>query len=679
MQEYVVNNVHRNRSPLKQAVLEFLELPGIKRFLNKFDSPRQMLFMYYCLMYLQIYQKTCPFEINVTDRYPSKVKDDEPSEEGMFDWDGVKDDTPVSNLEGCVVAKDFIEKGQYIPCLEGWLATLDNDADEAFPGESDFSIIHTSIDSSANLLLGPARFVNHDCSPNCTFSRKGKIIYIKSLKEIYPGQQITVSYSQNYFGPKNCECLCITCEIREQGGHADHSEDLNHSLRRHTDSVEAEGTSPSIIDSDSHVESSLSPTTGPDVDTPASSIEPVTETLSPEAPEVPLKRRLRQRENVVESKSTLFNFKFEEDDEAFSETRNEWKIICRTMAREERESFTFHDYIFGKLSRNEMFKDLQRFYYASPIDADQDLTLDCVNCFTPFYGPDDRIAPRRLPTRMCPRCHRHAIIFNAYWPSVDPLKEEIVLLRAWDFTSLKAIGVRGEFNPDDRSQKLWEEKRNEKRNKSDKRLKPFEKSNIVIEEIKTRPAMAKQIFPESFKASLKRGRGRPKKAEPLSSSRRKVGRPKKDDLAIVSMEQELTTSLTTSASLSKRRRGRPKKDGLYSEQDSSQLASSDEIGDASTSESEESAISDDEDFKPSSRKRTSRVKKENVLTSKSLAEVSSSTIITKSLEESNLENPDVFKSFRQPKIKTIGLAATRTVDSFTPSWKLLQRIQSLHH
>ncbi|KAF5131982.1 hypothetical protein DV495_001796 [Geotrichum candidum] len=321
--------------------------------------------MHYCLLYLRIYQKTCAFEIEVTDRYPSKADSDDEEEddddEDHDDNDNDNDNTNQSNksndkhainphLEGCVVARQHIKKGDHIEFLDGWLAGLEDDVENTFQGETDFSIIHTSRNGNANLLLGPARFVNHDCSPNCSFSRKGKRISLRAIKNISPGQEVTVTYAKNYFGYRNRECRCVTCEVRGVNGFGtlnDYNSDedssdtdaltklkrqkrqqnkLNNLAGMNADQDETSSlvSSPAveIIDSESTLHSSRSPSVTADAETPASSLEPFPDKTSGQ--EVPLKRRLRQREEDINVEDKLFNFTFEDDDANFNATRDEW-------------------------------------------------------------------------------------------------------------------------------------------------------------------------------------------------------------------------------------------------------------------------------------------------------------------------------------------------------------------
>lgn len=428
---------------LPQAVVAFIDLPGIKRFLSKFGRDRQLLFMHYCLLYLKMHQPACKFEINVTDRYSQKVSRKEKSQD--------------TKLEGCVVSRHMIPKGEPIAYLEGWLAQLEDEIDQSFKDETDFSIIQTP-NGYSNLLLGPARFVNHDCNPNSAFSRRGKHIYLRAIKDIYPGQEVTVAYAKNYFGDNNRECCCVSCEVSRVNGFESPTEtppeeepnDIN------TKALPARRKSPrrNVVVTDDRQEFSDNSFPGTPVQSPFSQdMELTTPSPSVEpdagpAQEVPLKLRLRQTDQIgIAVEDRLFKFSFEGDDELFTNTRKDFKLVCRSLSKEARDIYTLTDYILKKLSILRRFKDMQRFYYLDPIENDSNLTLDCVNCFTPFFGPNENIAPRKLPTRMCPRCHRHAVLYNAYWPSIEHASEKIELLREWDFTSLKNVGARGEFHP----------------------------------------------------------------------------------------------------------------------------------------------------------------------------------------------------------------------------------------
>lgn len=55
-----------------------------------------------------------------------------------------------------------------------------------------------------------ARYFNHSCDPNCESMQVGKHIFIKAIKSIPPGEELTCDYGAEYFNefikPKGCVC-----------------------------------------------------------------------------------------------------------------------------------------------------------------------------------------------------------------------------------------------------------------------------------------------------------------------------------------------------------------------------------------------------------------------------------------------------------------------------------------
>jgi len=55
-----------------------------------------------------------------------------------------------------------------------------------------------------------ARYVNHSCAPNCESVQNGKRIFIKVIKNIKPGQELTYDYGEEYVDefitPHGCRC-----------------------------------------------------------------------------------------------------------------------------------------------------------------------------------------------------------------------------------------------------------------------------------------------------------------------------------------------------------------------------------------------------------------------------------------------------------------------------------------
>lgn len=181
-----------------EAVQKLLQLPGLRRFLSSLNERDQEQFRRHLRRYVNIYMPDCQFEVTTTNRYT------------------------ITEHEASITARRDINPREEIKYLTGVQVAMTEEQEKTLElARKDFSLVISSRKKTRSLFLGPARFANHDCDANAKLTTKGYDgMQIVAVKPISEGEEITVSYGEDYFGDDNEECLCHTCEVLQQNGWA---------------------------------------------------------------------------------------------------------------------------------------------------------------------------------------------------------------------------------------------------------------------------------------------------------------------------------------------------------------------------------------------------------------------------------------------------------------------------
>lgn len=184
--------------------------------------------------YMQTYLPDAGFEYVITHRYRTARLERVKALEKLSDEGRYNSQLSPSRTDLCVMALRSYQPDEIITYCTAALKDLTPEDDQALRDEAaeardrdvrdgharptrDFSVIRSSRRKCSQLLLGPARFINHDCRPNAEFRRSGQTLTIRCIRAIQRNEEITTYYGDNYFEWENKECMCTTCERLGRG------------------------------------------------------------------------------------------------------------------------------------------------------------------------------------------------------------------------------------------------------------------------------------------------------------------------------------------------------------------------------------------------------------------------------------------------------------------------------
>ncbi|KAM0791426.1 hypothetical protein ACM66B_005885 [Microbotryomycetes sp. NB124-2] len=205
------------------------KLSYFKTFMNKWDPDDEDLFKVHVKRYCYAMRPDSGIAFHETDRYTRTVKsvlrqaNDSPSRAiAKAAAAATANRKPDTFIEVGVFATRSYKKGEVIK-LRGGVADLSEEEDDKMRedgGRSDFSVLWSDRKKCFCLLLGPARFVNHDCRNNVVFQLTGSNMAFKVIEDIEIDDEIFTHYGDHYFDMNNARCLCATCQKFKRGAFA---------------------------------------------------------------------------------------------------------------------------------------------------------------------------------------------------------------------------------------------------------------------------------------------------------------------------------------------------------------------------------------------------------------------------------------------------------------------------
>ncbi|GAA5843854.1 hypothetical protein JCM3766R1_005947 [Sporobolomyces carnicolor] len=212
----LVRGLRSGSVSLTKGLETLLEFPSVDSFAKKWDDVP--LFSGHARRYILAMRPDCGIAFHETDRYKNpRAGVTARAKKNLAAVTSRRD--PASFIEVGVFATRNFKKGEVIN-LRGGIADLTEEEDDEMRlsgGRSDFSVLWSERKNCFCLLLGPARFVNHDCRNNVEFNLVGSNMSFKAVEDIKKDEELFTHYGAHYFETDNAACLCATCEQLQQG------------------------------------------------------------------------------------------------------------------------------------------------------------------------------------------------------------------------------------------------------------------------------------------------------------------------------------------------------------------------------------------------------------------------------------------------------------------------------
>lgn len=172
------------------------KLPGVRNYRLRLAPAEMADFREHFDKYVHMYKTDCSWEVSTTNRYT------------------------ITTHEAAVTVRRRIKAGEPVKYLVGTLVPLTAEESKNLDiTNRNFSIVTSARKKFSSIFLGPARFANHDCNANARLEVRGNDgMQVVAVQNIDVGEELTVSYGNDYFGPDNVDCLCRTCEVLERNG-----------------------------------------------------------------------------------------------------------------------------------------------------------------------------------------------------------------------------------------------------------------------------------------------------------------------------------------------------------------------------------------------------------------------------------------------------------------------------